>query len=94
MAKAVKKKSAIEASNIFHNIMAASVNVNPKANNMTKEKVVELKKDMSEKFQKYVNEVESDNTGGISTSKHLWLAALTAWENAWKKYIAENKKKR
>jgi len=30
MAKAVKKKSAKEASNIFHNIMAASVKGNPK----------------------------------------------------------------
>ena len=30
MAKAVKKKSATEASNIFHNIMAASVKGNPK----------------------------------------------------------------
>ena len=30
MAKAVKKKSAKEASNIFHNIMAASVAGNPK----------------------------------------------------------------
>ena len=29
MAKAVKKKSAKEASNIFHNIMAASVKGNP-----------------------------------------------------------------
>lgn len=30
MAKAVKKKSAKESSNIFHNIMAASVKDNPK----------------------------------------------------------------
>lgn len=30
MAKAVKKKSAKEASNIFHNIMVASVLGNPK----------------------------------------------------------------
>ena len=30
MAKAVKKKSSKEASNIFHNIMAASVKGNPK----------------------------------------------------------------
>lgn len=30
MAKAVKKKSANESSNIFHNIMAASVKGNPK----------------------------------------------------------------
>jgi hypothetical protein len=30
MAKAVKKKSAKEASNTFHNIMAASVKGNPK----------------------------------------------------------------
>ena len=29
MAKAVKKKSSKEASNIFHNIMAASVKGNP-----------------------------------------------------------------
>ena len=29
MAKAVKKKSAVQASNIFHNIMAASVKGNP-----------------------------------------------------------------
>jgi len=30
LAKAVKKKSAKEESNIFHNIMAASVKGNPK----------------------------------------------------------------
>jgi hypothetical protein len=30
MAKSVKKKSAKEASNVFHNIMAASVKGNPK----------------------------------------------------------------
>lgn len=30
MAKAVKKKSAKESSNIFHNIMQASVSGNPK----------------------------------------------------------------
>ncbi|HEV7780567.1 MAG TPA: hypothetical protein VGO58_04835 [Chitinophagaceae bacterium] len=30
MAKAVKKKSAKEASSLFHNIMAASVKGNPK----------------------------------------------------------------
>ena len=30
MAKAVKKKSAKEASNLFHSIMAASVKGNPK----------------------------------------------------------------
>lgn len=30
MAKSVKKKSAKESSNIFHNIMAASVKDNPK----------------------------------------------------------------
>lgn len=30
MAKAVKKKSAKEASNVFHSIMAASVKGNPK----------------------------------------------------------------
>ena len=30
MAKSIKKKSAKEASNLFHNIMAASVKGNPK----------------------------------------------------------------
>lgn len=30
MAKSVKKKSSKEASNIFHNVMAASVKDNPK----------------------------------------------------------------
>lgn len=30
MSKAVKKKSAKEASNVFHNIIAAAVNGNPK----------------------------------------------------------------
>ena len=40
MAKAVKKKSAKEASNVFHNIMAASVKGNPKpaAKKITKKK--------------------------------------------------------
>lgn len=33
MAKSVKKKSAKEASNLFHNIMAASVKGNPKPQN-------------------------------------------------------------
>ena len=33
MAKSVKKKSAKEASNVFHNIMAASVKGNPKPKN-------------------------------------------------------------
>ena len=36
MAKAVKKKSAKEASNLFHNIMAASVKGNPKPKKATK----------------------------------------------------------
>jgi hypothetical protein len=35
MAKAAKKKSAKEASNIFHNIMAASVKDNPKPKKKT-----------------------------------------------------------
>lgn len=38
MAKAVKKKSAKEASNIFHNIMAASVAGNPKPTKAAKKK--------------------------------------------------------
>lgn len=36
MAKAVKKKSAKEASGIFHGIMAASVKDNPKPKNKKK----------------------------------------------------------
>ena len=40
MAKAAKKKPAKEASNVFHNIMAASVKGNPKpaAKKITKKK--------------------------------------------------------
>ena len=40
MTKEIKKKSAKEASNTFHNIMAASVKGNPKP----KKKVVKKKK--------------------------------------------------
>jgi hypothetical protein len=96
MAKAAKKKSAKEASNIFHNIMQASLKENPKpvkTNNMTKAKIDELKKDLDKKFAKHVNTVENDNTGGISTSKKLYLGALTAWEDAWLIYLAERRKK-
>lgn len=38
MAKAVKKKGAKEASNIFHSIMAASVKGNPKPKKAAKKK--------------------------------------------------------
>jgi hypothetical protein len=38
MAKAVKKKDAKEASNIFHSIMAASVKGNPKPKKKTGKK--------------------------------------------------------
>ena len=38
MAKAAKKKSDKEASNIFHNIMAASVKDNPKPAKVKKKK--------------------------------------------------------
>jgi hypothetical protein len=38
MAKEVKKKPAKEASNIFHNIMAASVKDNPKPKKKTEKK--------------------------------------------------------
>ena len=38
MAKAVKKKSAKEASNLFHNIMRASVKGNPKPKKKTLKK--------------------------------------------------------
>ena len=38
MAKEVKKKSAKDASNVFHNIMAASVKGNPKPKPKEKKK--------------------------------------------------------
>ncbi|MGN6401945.1 MAG: hypothetical protein ACTHMD_15915 [Flavisolibacter sp.] len=95
MAKASKKKSAKEASNIFHNIMQASVKGNPKPKtiNMNKGTIDKLRKDLDDKFAKYINSVETNNTGGISTSKNLYLAALTEWENAWRIYLAEQSKK-
>jgi hypothetical protein len=37
MAKTVKKKTVTEASNVFHNIMKASVTVNPKPKKQGKE---------------------------------------------------------
>ncbi len=82
MAKAIKKKSAKEASGIFHGIMAASVKGNPKPNNMTEKKVQELKDDMLKKHTKHISTIEENNSGGISTSKTLYLSALKEWEDA------------
>lgn len=91
------KKSAKEASNTFHNIMNASVKGNPKpkpkTNTMTKEDIDKLKKDLDDKFAKYVRVVEHGDTGGISTSKNFYMTALEAWEDAWLKYLAEQQKK-
>jgi hypothetical protein len=46
---------------------------------------------LDKNFAKYVNTVEEDNTGGISTSKSPYLIALTEWEDAWKEFLAKKK---
>lgn len=83
------KKSPKEASNLFHNIMKASVSNRQKSYTMTKEELNKLRKDVDKKFAKFATSVETDNTGGISTSKSQYLAALTAWEDGWRKHLAE-----
>lgn len=50
MAKAVKKKSAKEASTLFHNIMAASVKGNPKPKNKNVKKEEVMKHYPKERF--------------------------------------------
>jgi hypothetical protein len=47
-----KKKSAKEASSIFHNIMAASVKGNPKPNKNMQEKYIELYKIVEDEMKK------------------------------------------
>jgi hypothetical protein len=53
MAKAVKKKSAKETSNVFHNIMAASVKGNPKPNKKPLDVLIEIQEAVKKLNKKY-----------------------------------------
>ena len=53
MAKEIKKKSAKETSNVFHNIMAASVKGNPKPEKRPHEVLLEIQEAVKKLNKKY-----------------------------------------
>lgn len=93
MAKPVKKKSAKEASSIFHNIMAASVKGNPKPTQikMTRNQLKKLSEDVLKKFAAMIVAAEdyADVTPLRLASE---LKILKTYQQANKEYIeAKNK---